>query len=99
MVNLAQKLKCCENIQSIPGIGEFTEAMLIIKIAVITRFKSNKQVHTYVGIDFKRYQYGITHFRGTMNKRGNKKFIQFLFWIVINFIRGLRNYDNHVVYY
>ncbi len=99
MINLAQELKCYEIIQSIPGIGELTAAMLIGELGDITYFKTNKQLNAYVGIDIKRYQSGNTHCKDTINKRGNKKARQLLFWIVMNIIRGQRNYDNHVVDY
>lgn len=99
MINLAQELKCYEIIQSIPGIGELTAAMLIGELGDITYFKTNKQLNAYVGIDIKRYQSGNTHYKDTINKRGNKKARQLLFWIVMNIIRGQRNYDNHVVDY
>lgn len=99
MINLAQELKCYEIIQSIPGIGELTAAMLIGELGDITHFKTNKQLNAYVGIDIKRYQSGNTHYKDTINKRGNKKARQLLFWIVMNIIRGQRNYDNHVVDY
>lgn len=99
MINLAQELKCYEIIQSIPGIGELTAAMLIGELGDITHFKTNKQLNAYVGIDIKRYQSGNTHCKDTINKRGNKKARQLLFWIVMNIIRGQRNYDNHVVDY
>ena len=99
MINLAQELKCYEIIQSIPGIGELTAAMLIGELGDITYFKTNKQLNAYVGIDIKRYQSDNTHYKDTINKRGNKKARQLLFWIVMNIIRGQRNYDNHVVDY
>ena len=69
MINLAQELKCYEIIQSIPGIGELTAAMLIGELGDITYFKTNKQLNAYVGIDIKRYQSGNTHCKDTINKR------------------------------
>lgn len=99
MIELAQELECYKIIQSIPGIGELTAAMLIGELGDITHFKTNKQLNAYVGIDIKRYQSGSTHYRDTINKRGNKKARQLLFWIVMNIIRGQRNYDNHIVDY
>ncbi|WP_458860563.1 transposase [Staphylococcus epidermidis] len=47
--------------------------MIIGEIGDIKRFKSNKQLNAFVGIDIKRYQSGNTHCRDTINKRGNKK--------------------------
>ncbi|MBS3673205.1 transposase, partial [Mammaliicoccus fleurettii] len=69
MVELSQQLECFEVIRSIPGIGELTAAMIIGELGDITKFKSNKQLNAYVGIDIKRYQSGNTQYRDTINKR------------------------------
>ncbi|MES7251439.1 transposase, partial [Cutibacterium acnes] len=73
--------------------------MIIGEIGDIKRFKSNKQLNAFVGIDIKRYQSGNTHCRDTINKRGNKKARKLLFWVIMNIIRGQHHYDNHVVDY
>ena len=99
MIQLAQQLDCFENILSTPGIGKLSAAMIIGEIGDITRFKSNKQLNAYVGIDIKRYQSGGTHSRDTINKRGNKKARKLLFWVVMNILRGQHHYDNHIVDY
>ena len=99
MVELSQQLECFEVICSIPGIGELTAAMIIGELGDITKFKSNKQLNAYVGIDIKRYQSGNTQYRDTINKRGNKKARRLLFWVVMNIIRGQRHYDNHIIDY
>ncbi|HDZ5682344.1 TPA: IS110 family transposase, partial [Staphylococcus aureus] len=99
MIQLAQQLDCFEHIHSIPGIGKLSAAMIIGELGNITRFKSNKQLNAFVGIDIKRYQSGSTQSRDTINKRGNKKARRLLFWVVMNIIRGQHHYDNHVVDY
>ncbi|KAA9391896.1 IS110 family transposase [Staphylococcus epidermidis] len=99
MIQLAQQLDYFENIHSIPGIGKLSTAMIIGEIGDIKRFKSNKQLNAFVGIDIKRYQSGNTHCRDTINKRGNKKARKLLFWVIMNIIRGQHHYDNHVVDY
>ena len=99
MIQLAQQLDYFENIHSIPGIGKLSTAMIIGEIGDIKRFKSNKQLNAFVGIDIKRYQSGHTHCRDTINKRGNKKARKLLFWVIMNIIRGQHHYDNHVVDY
>ncbi len=73
--------------------------MIIGEIGDITRFKSNKQLNAFVGIDIKRYQSGGTHNRDTINKRGNKKARRLLFWVVMNIIRGQHHYNNHIIDY
>ncbi|WP_436878924.1 transposase, partial [Mammaliicoccus sciuri] len=65
----------------------------------LTKFKTNKQLNAYVGIDIKRYQSGKTQYRDTINRRGNKKARRLLFLVVMNIIRGQRNYNNHIVDY
>ncbi|HDK7498974.1 TPA: IS110 family transposase, partial [Staphylococcus aureus] len=51
MIQLAQQLDCFEHIHSIPGIGKLSAAMIIGELGNITRFKSNKQLNAFVGID------------------------------------------------
>ncbi|MGF2098527.1 transposase, partial [Mammaliicoccus lentus] len=78
----------------IPGIGDLTAAMIIGELGDISRFKSNKQLNAFVGIDIKRYQSGETHYRDTINKRGNKKARRLLFLVIMNIIRGQHRYNN-----
>lgn len=99
MIELAQQLECFEVMHSIPGIGKLTVAMIIGELGDLTKFKTNKQLNAYVGIDIKRYQSGKTQYRDTINRRGNKKARRLLFLVVMNIIRGQRNYNNHIVDY
>lgn len=99
MIQVAQKLYCFEHIHSIPGIGKLSAAIIIEELGDITRFKSNKQLNAFVGIDIKLYQSGSTQSRDAINKRGNKKARKLLFWVVMNIIRGEHHFDNHVVDY
>ncbi|WP_239709681.1 MULTISPECIES: IS110 family transposase, partial [unclassified Mammaliicoccus] len=85
---LAQQLECFEVMHSIPGIGKLTVAMIIGELEDLTKFKTNKQLNAYVGIDIKRYQSGKTQYRDTINRRGNKKARRLLFLVVMNIIRG-----------
>ena len=48
---------CFEIIYSIPGIGDLTAAMIIGELGDISRFKSNKQLNAFVGIDIKTHSY------------------------------------------
>ncbi len=63
LVFLASKLKEFKLIESIPGIGELTAALLISELGDIRRFHSNKQLNAYVGIDIRTYQPGTIHYR------------------------------------
>ncbi|MEB7415485.1 IS110 family transposase, partial [Mammaliicoccus sciuri] len=73
--------------------------MIIGELGDLTKFKTNKQLNAYVGIDIKRYQSGKTQYRDTINRHGNKKARRLLFLVVMNIIRGQRNYNNHIVDY
>jgi len=58
---------------SIPDIQKTTACRLIGELGDIRRFKSNKQLNTYVGIDIARYQSGNVHYKYQINIRGNKR--------------------------
>ncbi|WP_436868055.1 transposase, partial [Mammaliicoccus sciuri] len=51
MIELAQQLECFEVMHPIPGIGKLTVAMIIGELGDLTKFKTNKQLNAYVGID------------------------------------------------
>jgi len=99
MIDLARELNCFQNIISIPGIGELTAAMIIGELGDISNFHSHKQLNAFVGIDIKRYQSGLTHYRDTINKRGNKKARRLLFLVICNILRGQHRFENHIVDY
>lgn len=42
---------------TIPGVGEITATMIIGELGDITRFKTNKQLNAYVGIDINQEQH------------------------------------------
>ena len=97
MIQLAQQLDYFENIHSIPGIGKLS-SYDYWGDWYIKRFKSNKQLNAFVGIDIKRYQSGHTHCRDTINKRGNKKRKTFILGDY-EYNKRQHHYDNHVVDY
>lgn len=99
MIDLARELNCFQNIISIPGIGELTAAMIIGELGDMSNLHSHKQLNAFVGIDIKRYQSGLTHYKDTVNKRGNKKARRLLFLVICNILRGQHRFKNHIVDY
>lgn len=72
---------------------------MLAEIGDITRFKNNKQLNAFAGIDIRRFQSGKTFFKDKINKRGNKHLRKLLFPIIQNMIM-LRCYgQNHIVEY
>lgn len=96
MINLARQLPEFEILLSIPGFGRLTTALFIGELGDIRRFSSHKKLNAYVGIDIRRYQSGQSHYRDTINRRGNKKARKLLYLIVLNIIRGQSRFRNHI---
>lgn len=86
-------------LESIPGIGELTSALLLAELGDIRRFKTNKQLNAFVGIDIRRYQSGTIYKRDRIQKRGNKKARMILYYTVQNMLKGQKHTDNHIVDY
>jgi len=84
-------------LMSIPGIQKTTACRLIGELGDIRRFKSNKQVNAYVGIDIARYQSGNVHYKDHINKRGNKRLRGMLFFMIVSML-GTKK-QNHIVEY
>ncbi|PEE35877.1 IS110 family transposase [Bacillus pseudomycoides] len=84
---LHQKEQCIEKMVRLAEIGD------------ITRFKNNKQLNAFAGIDIRRFQSGKTFFKDKINKRGNKHLRKLLFLIIQNMIKQRRYGQNHIVEY
>ncbi|MBM7717698.1 transposase [Bacillus thermophilus] len=82
MVELSQGRTEYHVLISFPGIGEATAVRIIGELGDIGRFKSHKQLNTYVGIDVMRYQLGNTYYKDKINKRGNNKLRKILFYMI-----------------
>lgn len=60
-------------LRSIPGIGPVTAVSFISEIGDIKRFKNDKQLTAYIGLDSRVYQSGTSILgKGYISKRGNK---------------------------
>jgi len=75
-----------KTLMSIPGIRKTTACRLIGEMGDVRRFKSNKQLNAYVGIDIARYQSGNIHYKDRINKRGNKRLRGILFFMIISML-------------
>src|SRR5699024_10650020 len=83
----------------IPGIQQTTACRLIGEMGDIRRFKSNKQLNAFVGIDIARYQSGNIHYKDHINKRGNKRLRGILFFMIVSMLGTSRKESNHIVDY
>lgn len=84
---------------SIPGIQATTACRLIGELGDLNRFKNNKQVNAYVGIDIVRYQSGNTQLKDRINKRGNKKLRSILYFMIVSMLSAKEKNTNHIVDY
>nr|WP_144509105.1 IS110 family transposase [Bacillus mycoides] len=99
MVDLSNERTEYHVLRSFPGIGETTAVRIIGELGDIRRFKNNKQLNAYVGIDIRRYQSGNTHYKDKINKRGNNKLRKILFFMVTAMITLRKKTKNHLVEY
>src|SRR5699024_9065268 len=76
-----------------------TACRLIGEIGDINRFKSNKQLNAYVGIDIARYQSGNTHYKDRINKRGNRRLRSMLFFMIVSMLSAKGKNTNHITNY
>ncbi|MBG9985176.1 IS110 family transposase [Aerococcaceae bacterium DSM 111022] len=99
MISEATVLTEFSILESIPGIGEVTSALLLAELGDIQRFKTNKQLNAFVGIDIRRYQSGTIYKRDRIQKRGNKRARMILYYTVQNMIKRHKYIDNHIIDY
>lgn len=99
MVALSENRKEYEVLRSFPGIGETTAVRLIGELGDIRRFKNNKQLNAYAGIDVQTYQSGKLQYQDRINKRGNKKLRKILFFMIMSMISLRKKTNNHLVEY
>ncbi|MEK4712513.1 transposase [Sporosarcina sp. FSL K6-5500] len=84
---------------SFPGIGENTAVRIIGELGDIRRFKNNKQINAYAGIDIQRYQSGKLHYQDRINKRGNRRLRKILYFMVMSMISLRKKTKNRIVDY
>ena len=84
---------------SFPGIGAHTAVRIIGELGDIRRFKNNKQINAYAGIDIQRYQSGKLQYQDRINKRGNRKLRKILFYMIMTMITQRKRAHNQIVDY
>lgn len=99
LIQAAQTFPEFELYRSIPGIGDYSAAILIAELGDITRFNTSNQLNAYVGIDIRRYESGSIRAKDHINKRGNRHARKHLYWIIRNMIRSQHSGPNHIVDY
>lgn len=99
MVELSEGRTEYKILRSFPGIGDTTAVRIIGELGDIRRFKNNKQLNAYVGIDIMTYQSGNTRYQDRINKRGNKKLRKILFFMIKSMITLRKTTKNHLVDY
>ena len=98
MINLARKEPELKIINSIPGAGELSVALLIGYVGDIRRFLTYKQMNAFVGIDLHRIQSGGLK-NDHINRRGQKNARYIMFDMVGSMLRNQATIDNHIVDY
>jgi len=99
MVLLSENKTEYKTLMSIPGIQQTTACRLIGEMGDIRRFKNNKQLNAFVGIDIARYQSGNIHYKDHINKRGNKRLRGILFFMIVSMLGTSKKESNHIVDY
>lgn len=72
LARMARKNEAARRLMTVPGVGPATALCFIATIATHERFKSPKQVSSYLGLAPRVYQSGETNYHGTITKRGDK---------------------------
>ncbi|MFB6198247.1 MAG: IS110 family transposase [Halobacteriaceae archaeon] len=68
-----------QRLLSMPGVGQFTAAMVIAEIGEIDRFDSDKALVSYAGLDPVVHQSGETEIHGSISKEGSAP----LRWVLV----------------
>ena len=99
MVELSKERTDFQVFLSFPGIGESTAVRLIGELGDIRRFKNNKQINAYAGIDIQRYQSGKLQYQDRINKRGNRRLRKILYFMIMSMISLRQKSKNTIVEY
>ena len=60
-----------QRLLSIPGVGQFTAAVVVAEIGEIERFDSDKELVSYAGLDPVVHQSGEKEIQGSISKEGS----------------------------
>ena len=87
LINNLKNTKLFKIINSIPGFGDFSTALLLAEVGDITRFEERKQFISFIGIDSITSQSGIASYHGPISKSGSKFARTILFNVVTTLIQ------------
>lgn len=97
MAKLSEDKKEYQVLLSFPGIKKTTACRIIAELGDIRRFKNNKQINAFVGIDTVRYQSGTIQHKDRINKRGNPRLRSILYFMIFSMLSAKGKGTNHLV--
>jgi len=77
---------------SIPGVGNFTSAVIVAELGEIDRFDRHEEVVSYTGLDPTVHQSGETEVRGSISKEGPAV----LRWALVQAATNAVRYDEYL---
>jgi len=77
---------------SIPGVGNFTSAVIVAELGEIDRFDRHEEVVSYAGLDPTVHQSGETEVRGSISKEGPAV----LRWALVQAATNAVRYDEYL---
>ena len=60
-----------QRLLTIPGVGQYTAAVIVAEVGEIDRFDTDKQLVSYAGLDPMVHQSGDKEVRGSISKEGS----------------------------
>ena len=60
-----------QRLLTIPGVGQYTAAVIVVEVGEIDRFDTDKQLVSYAGLDPMVHQSGDKDVRGSISKEGS----------------------------
>lgn len=99
MTEMSKDRKEYRILRSFPGIKDKLACRIIAELGDLTRFKNNKQLNAYAGIDIVRYQSGNMEYKDRINKRGNSRLRGILYFMIVSMLSAKGKQINHLVDY
>ena len=60
-----------QRLLTIPGVGQYTAAVIVAEVGEVERFDEDKQLVSYAGLDPVVHQSGDKEVRGSISKEGS----------------------------
>lgn len=71
LVQIAKQDERIRRLCTIPGIGVITSTALVAFVGSVRRFRSGRQLASYLGLTPREWSSGVRHWLGRISKRGN----------------------------